>query len=124
MCSSKLLTGEDWRLGHDPNAEIFGGLVGGDRWAIELTHQEFKDFCRLSIQLGETIAAIAEELADRENVTCVVETADLQLEATGFPDSFSLNLQIWTGRRAEGRWQAESVPELLEAVRRLSQLLS
>ncbi|MCS6814475.1 MAG: DUF1818 family protein, partial [Cyanobacteria bacterium] len=42
-----LQTGAGWRIGWDPSAPVFTGLIGGDHWAIELTDAELHDFCRL-----------------------------------------------------------------------------
>jgi Domain of unknown function (DUF1818). len=39
-----LKTGTGWRLGWNPQATEFQGLVGGDTWAMELTQAEFDDF--------------------------------------------------------------------------------
>jgi len=36
-------SGLGWRVGWNPNAVEFKGLVGGDDWAIELTEAELID---------------------------------------------------------------------------------
>jgi len=41
---SVLLKVEGWRIGWNPNAAEFKGLVGTDDWAIELTETELNDF--------------------------------------------------------------------------------
>jgi len=115
----RLLCGKDWRLGYCPDADVFVGLVGGDRWAIELTYQELQDFCRLSNQIAETMIAMKSELSDQENLSCVAESEYIHLMAVGLPESFSLHLSLHNGRRAEGEWSPEVVPELLNAMKNL-----
>ena len=48
-------SGSGWRLGWDPNATEFQGLVGGAGWAIELTEAELNDFCWLAEMLAVTM---------------------------------------------------------------------
>ena len=78
--------GNGWQIGWDPDAAEFCGLVGDDRWAIELTAAEFGDFCRLTQQVADTLRAIAAELMEAERVACEVSSRTLWLEAEGFPD--------------------------------------
>ncbi|HEY9644645.1 MAG TPA: DUF1818 family protein [Coleofasciculaceae cyanobacterium] len=115
----QLKQGAGWRLGWNPEAEVFQGLVGGDHWAIELTEAELEDFCRLTVQLAHTLHQISSELMDEERVSCEVESDRLWLEAEGFPQSFGLRLILLTGRGAEGAWSETAVPELIEAVQML-----
>jgi hypothetical protein len=111
-----LLSGEGWRLGHSPDAEIFVGLVGAENWAIELNRQEFQDFCGLSLQLTETMAAMQAELSEEETLTCSAQTDDIYMEASGLGDRFTIHLQLLNGRRGEGFWTSTAIVELLKAV--------
>jgi hypothetical protein len=85
-------SGDRWRLGYNPSAQAFCGLVGGDGWAIELTKAELKDFLRLSLQLAATMTEMAAELADQEKITCTLESELILVEASGFADRYSLYL--------------------------------
>ena len=114
--SKQLLSGEGWRIGWRSDVDIYKGLVGADNWAIELTESEFKDFCKLASQLAETMQIMAIELSDAEKICCTQETEDISLEVNGFPDTFTLHLQLLTGRRSEGLWDADAVPFLIEAI--------
>lgn len=114
-----LKSGPGWRLGWNPAAEPFKGLVGTEDWSLELTEPELHDFCRLVQQLAETIATLQSELMDEETIACEVETERLWLEAAGYPTAYSFHLILHTGRRAEGHWTAEAVPGLIEATRSL-----
>ena len=115
----KLLSGEGWRIGLRSDADVYRGLVGADGWAIELTEGEFKDFCKLAVQLAETMKLMSTELSDGEKISCTLETEEISLEVDGYADAFKLHLQILKGRRLEGLWAAEAVPFLLEAIAHL-----
>jgi hypothetical protein len=110
-------SGLGWRIGWDGEATEFTGLVGSDQWALELTEAEFNDFCRLLIQLAETMTQMSSELMDEEKIACEAETDLLWLQVEGYPDSYSLQLILNTGRRGEGYWSAEAVPALLKATK-------
>ena len=111
-----LKTGTGWRLGWNPQAAEFKGLVGGEDWAIELTEQEFEDFCRLLGQLTETMTQMASELMDEEKIACEAESDRLWMEVEGFPNAYTVQLILNTGRRCEGSWPVEVVPELVQAI--------
>ncbi len=117
--SKQLLRGQGWRIGLRSDVDVYKGLVGADSWAIELTENEFKDFCKLAVQLAEAMKLMAAELSDCEKISCTLETDDFSLEASGYPHAFSLYLQLLTGRRLEGIWEAIAVPFLIEAIANL-----
>jgi hypothetical protein len=107
--------GSGWRLGWNPTAAVYKGLIGGDDWAIELTEAEWQDLRRLLSQLTATMATIATELMDEESIACEAESELLWVEADGFPDHYSLRLILYQGRGCEGNWSANALPELLAA---------
>lgn len=109
-------SGQGWRIGWNPSAEEFCGLIAGQGWAVELTAPEFADFCRCARQLDETMSAMAAELMDEETITCEQETSTIWLETAGFPSAYSLRFILLSGRRAEGEWPAEVVGELISAL--------
>jgi hypothetical protein len=117
--SRLLKSGSGWRIGYDPEAIAFKGLVGTDEWALELTEAELEDFCRLLGQLVDIMQQMASELMDEEAIACEVESDRLWLEAEGDPHTFTLHLMLLQGRRGEGRWSAEAVNDLLQATRSL-----
>jgi hypothetical protein len=118
--AQQIQAGEGWRVGWNPDAGEFCGLVGGDEWALELTEAELKDFCRLLLRLADMMQQMATELMSEEKLQCEVESDRLWLEADGFPHSYQLRLLLLTGRRSEGSWPAPAVPGLLQVVRRFS----
>jgi Domain of unknown function (DUF1818) len=107
--------GLGWRLGWNPEAVDYQGLVGGDDWAIELTGEELEDFCRLLAQLAQTISQMASELMDEEQIACEAQTDLMWMQVEGFPSAYSLHFILNTGRGAEGSWNAQSVTGLLPA---------
>jgi len=109
-------SGSGWRIGWNPDASEYQGLVGNDTWAIELTEAELQDFCKLLTQLSETMSYMAAELMDQEKITCEAESDLLWMEVEGYPDAYSLNFILNTGRRGEGGWTADAVPGLVQAV--------
>ena len=111
-----LKSGAGWRLGWHPEAREYQGLVGSDDWAIELTEAEWQDFCRLFKQLAENMEYMANELMDEEKITCEAVSDLLWMEATGYPDSYSVQFILNNGRRCEGKWPSIVVANLLQAI--------
>lgn len=110
-----LKKGDGWRIGWDDEAELYRGLVGGDRWAFELTEPEFNDFCALLAKLDTTIRHMASELMDSEKITCEVESEYIWLEADGYPHAYDLHIMTLQYRCAEGFWSSTAVPDLIQA---------
>ncbi|MEH2196149.1 MAG: DUF1818 family protein [Nostoc sp.] len=108
-------TGSGWRIGWNPDATEFQGLVGTDNWAIELTEAELNDFCRLLAQLADTMKQLATELMEEEKITCEAESNLLWMEVEGYPHDYTLRFILNTGRCVEGKWDASAVPGLLQA---------
>jgi Domain of unknown function (DUF1818) len=108
-------SGSGWRIGWNPNASEYKGLIGGDNWSIELTEAELNDFCRLLAQLAATISQMASELMDEEKIACEAESDLLWMEVEGYPSAYNLRFILNSGRRGEGSWGAQAVPPLLQA---------
>lgn len=108
-------SGEGWRIGWDDEAELYRGLIGGDRWSFELTEAEFKDFCALLVKLDNTIHQMVAELMESEKITCEVESELIWLEADGYPHAYELHTMILQHRSTEGFWSASAVPDLIQA---------
>jgi len=108
-------SGSGWRIGWNPDAPEFKGLIGTDDWAIELTEAELNDFCRLLAQLADTIKQLATELMEEEKIACEAESDLLWMEVEGYPHAYSLRFILNTGRCVEGKWHACAVGDLLQA---------
>ncbi|WP_267383424.1 DUF1818 family protein [Cyanobacterium sp. uoEpiScrs1] len=116
MSDSLLKKGIGWRIGWNPKAVTYQGLIGGKDWALELTGAEFKDFCRLFKQLTETMEIMSKELMEAERIACEAESELLWLGVEGYPHAYSLRLILNQGRCCEGNWTEETVEELYQAV--------
>jgi Domain of unknown function (DUF1818) len=110
-----LKSGNNWRIGWNPSASKYKGLVGTDHWAIELTETEFNDFSRLLSQLADTMKQMASELMDEEKISLEVESDLIWMEVEGYPQEYCLRFILNTGRGVEGQWNASAVGGLLEA---------
>ena len=99
-----LKKGNGWRIGFNPAAPEFKGLVGTDDWAVELTEFELNDFCRLLAQLADTMEQMTSELMDEEKIACEAETSLLWMQVEGFPHKYSLRFILNSGRCVEGQW--------------------
>lgn len=119
MSDRLLKMGNGWRIGWNPSAKIYKGLVGGKDWAIELTEDELNDFCCLLEQLAQMMTRMADELMDEEKIACEAESDRLWMEVEGYPHAYSLRLILNQGRCCEGYWSAEAVAELAQAARTL-----
>jgi hypothetical protein len=120
MSDRILKSGRGWRLGWNPTATEYQGLVGSEHWALELTLAEFKDFCRLLLQLAETMQQMSTELMDEEHIACELESPLLWLEASGYSHAYSIRLILQQGRRCEGSWPSIVVLDLLHAVQTIT----
>ncbi|MEC4985293.1 MAG: DUF1818 family protein [Oscillatoria sp. PMC 1068.18] len=114
-----LKTGNGWRIGWNPATAKYCGLIGGDDWAIELTKAELDDFCRLLVQLAQTMSEMSRELMDEEKIACEAESDLLWMEVEGYPSAYDLRLILNRGRRCEGNWSVAAVPELVQAAQNL-----
>jgi Domain of unknown function (DUF1818) len=117
-----LKSGQGWRVGWNPEASLYQGLVGGENWAIELTAAEFNDFCRLLEQLVVTMEQMTAELMDEERIACEAESDLIWLEVEGYPDAYSLRLILYQGRCCEGNWPENVVPELVKVLQALANI--
>ena len=50
--------GDGWRVSHDPSRGEFCVLVGGERWAFELTEPEWRDLVDLVATLEQQLSLI------------------------------------------------------------------
>lgn len=112
--------GAGWRIGWDDTASCYKGLLGGATWALELTADEFQDFCRLARQLADTLRAMAPELMAEERITCEAESDGIWLEVEGFPEAYTLRFILTTGRQGEGQWDAAATREVIMALGQLT----
>jgi len=111
-----LKKGEGWRIGWQDEEKTYQGLIGASSWAMELTAAEMTDFCRLLLQITETMTAMAEHLMDEETIFCEVESPLMWLGAQGYIDNYSVRIILTQNRGCEGSWPGDTIPELVQAV--------
>lgn len=116
----QLRTGAGWRVGWDPQRSPYCALLGTDEWAVELTENEFQDFCRLVLQLAETMQHMRHELMDEEKISCEAESDRIWVEVNGYPHLYELRFILLGDRGVEGAWQPEAVPQVLRAIQMLN----
>ncbi len=97
--------------------------MGADAWAVELSAEELRAFCRLTTQLHQVMLEMQSQLADQEAIECDLGNDLLYLRASGFPDGYELYLQILGDRPMEGIWSVDAVPELLLAIAEVQRML-
>ncbi|WP_414350442.1 DUF1818 family protein [Synechococcus sp. R5-16] len=108
--------GSGWRLGWDPTRSPFVALVGGEAWALELTQEEWQAFVQGVQRLQQDMEAIASQLMAEEGITLEQTCPALTLIASGSATAWGLYVQLHQGRRGEGFWPADVVPELCQAL--------
>ncbi|MEM9569226.1 MAG: DUF1818 family protein [Cyanobacteria bacterium P01_E01_bin.34] len=114
-----LRVGPGWRVGIKEPVSEYCALVGGDRWAVELTMAEWQDFCGAVGQIEKALAYLPEQLMDGETVTLEQQTESVLVVATGELPGLELYIQICGERNAEGYWPPEALLGLFDAVRQL-----
>jgi hypothetical protein len=117
--AKQLKLGKNWRIGLDPDAVPFQGLLGAEGWAVELTRDEFDEFCNLAQQLSDTVDQLRTELMEEETIACELSSDRLWVEVRGYPDRYQLSFILLTGRRAEGYWDPDATQEILRAIQML-----
>jgi hypothetical protein len=111
-----LLQGPGWRLGWNPEAEVYQALVGDDHWAVELSSNEFADLRRLSDQLVSNLQAIADELMDEETIELEAESEHIWVALEGLTDRYSLRFILLGDRGSEGGWNETATAGFLQAM--------
>jgi hypothetical protein len=96
----QMLEGEGWRLVVDPARWPFPVLIGGERWAAELTLAEALALKQAVACLAEQHRRMAEALMAEESITL-----DLEVETTHLEAAPAGHLQPWTdGSAAACLW--------------------
>ncbi|MGQ9866790.1 MAG: DUF1818 family protein [Pseudanabaenaceae cyanobacterium] len=108
-----LQRGAGWRLGWACTPAGWRGLIGADSWAFEVDCAELQELARYLPEVVTTMAAMAEELADGEELTCEAGGDRLHLSATGFPERYRVYVRVGGDRPAEGFWDSTAMAEML-----------
>ena len=111
-----LKKGSGWRIGWQDEAKIYPGLIGAQDWAFEVSAKEMQDFCRLLLEITDTMESMAEHLMDEETISCEVESPLIWLGAEGYCHNYSLRIILNESRGCEGSWQYEAISGLTQAL--------
>ena len=58
--------GDGWRVSHDPSRGDYCVLIGGERWAFELTEPEWRDLVDLVVTLEQQHRVLVDQLMPEE----------------------------------------------------------
>lgn len=109
--------GRGWRAGYRSHTPPYVALVGGDAWALELSHSEWENLSHLLTGLVTTIGQIQEELSDQETFRFTIDSEWWELEVEGMGEHWQLRLQTLKGRKVEGFLPSPAVLELTTYLR-------
>lgn len=99
--------GEGWRLAWDGSRQPFAVLIGGDGWAVELSHTEAQALQAGVADLLAQHAALVDQLMAEESISLELERAPWWLEIDGDRERWGLRVVLTPapGQRAfEGSW--------------------
>jgi hypothetical protein len=111
-----LRQGPGWRVGWNPEAEVYQALVGDDHWAVELTSHELADLRRLSNQLVSSLQSIADELMEEESIELEAESEHIWVALEGLANRYSLRFILLGDRGSEGGWNEAATAGVLQAL--------
>ena len=111
--------GDGWRFAHDPARGHFCILIGGDRWAFELTFEEWRGLIDVVIALIDQHRALVDQLMEEEALTIELERGPWWVALDGNQQEWGLALVLNAaeGRSAEGAWAAPEAMALVAAMR-------
>ena len=113
--------GDGWRVAHDPSRGEFCVLVGGERWAFELTEPEWRDLVNLVATLEQQHRGLVDQLMPEESI-------ELELDRGVWWGCLSGDRNLWElrilltpleGRAAQGEWPAPAAAAAVAALRTL-----
>lgn len=112
--------GKGWRVGWQEKATTYQGLIGAEDWAMELTMAEMQDFCRLLLQIHQSMADMTKHLMEEEIIICEAESDLMWLGAQGYPHSYSVRIILHHHRGCEGTWSENVTQDLIQATQSLN----
>jgi len=124
VLTKEIKSGDGWRIGWRFDQTEFCGLLAGQSWSFEVTSAELHAINRLAQQLAAMMTAMTAELSDEEKIRCEAAADGVRLEVFGFPDAYSLQVQLLTMRHCEGIWHDEVVSEVLAALQQADRALA
>ena len=113
--------GDGWRVSHDPSRGEFCVLVGGERWAFELTEPEWRDLVDLLATLEQQHRGLVDQLMPEESIELELDRGVWWGCLSGDRSQWELRILLTPqqGRAAEGEWPAPAAAAAVAALRTL-----
>ena len=113
--------GDGWRVSHDPSRGEFCVLVGGERWAFELTEPEWRDLVDLVATLEQQHRGLVDQLMPEELIELELDRGVWWGCLRGDRNLWELRILLTPleGRAAQGEWPAPAAAAAVAALRTL-----
>ena len=113
--------GDGWRVSHDPSRGEFCVLVGGERWAFELTEPEWRDLVDLVATLEQQYRGLVDQLMPEESIELELDRGVWWGCLSGDRSQWELRILLTPleGRAAQGEWPAPAAAAAVAALRTL-----
>ncbi len=113
--------GPGWRLIRDPSKGHFSTLIGGEKWAIELTDFEWESLVQVVFDLHKQYCAVQDQLMGDEDITLELERNPWFAILKGDRDEWSLKFILKKSepfsRGAEIFWPKNVTRPLISAIK-------
>ncbi len=113
--------GDGWRVSHDPSRGEYCVLVGGERWAFELTEPEWRDLVVLVATLEQQYRSLVDQLMPEESIELELDRGVWWACLSGDRNLWELRILLTPleGRAAQGEWPAPAAAVAVAALRTL-----
>ena len=113
--------GDGWRVSRDPSRGKYCFLVGGERWAFELTEPEWRDLVDLVVTLEQQHMGLVDQLMPGESIELELERGVWWGCLSGDRSQWGLRILLTPleGRAAEGEWPVPVAAAVVAALRTL-----
>ena len=113
--------GAGWRVSRDPSRGHYCVLVGGERWAFELTEPEWRDLVDLVETLEQQHRGLVDQLMPDETIELELDRGVWWGCLSGDCSQWELRILLTPlkGRAAEGEWPAPAAAAVVAAMRTL-----
>ena len=113
--------GPGWRIIRDSSRDNFSTLIGGESWAIELTHYEWETLVKVVIDLSDQYSDIKDQLMGDEDITLELESTPWLAILKGDQNGWNLKLVLDSNdslnRGAEVSWPRNVTFNVANAMR-------
>ena len=108
-------------MSHDPSRGEFCVLVGGERWAFELTEPEWLDLVHLVATLEQQYMGLVDQLMPEESIELELDRGVWWGCLNGDRSQWGLRILLTPleGRAAEGEWPVPVAAAVVAALRTL-----